>query len=196
MEPPESPTWTPPALISDTPVAPPVSRGLEVKLELVCYDAEGKETSRLCKDADMTLLQIAQFIQAGLMGVSTGLSFKDIAGTSHSQTAQVLAGTPTIEFGTGVTAATFTDFQIQTAAGGTNPVTATVTTISSNTFTVTGTWTNSTGSNVTISELAMYVTTTAGMGTNGTFALTHDVFSGQTVSNGGTAAATLTWTFT
>jgi hypothetical protein len=169
-----------------------------VRLDLVVRDGEGNITSTFSKDSDMTLLQSAQFFIVSQMGV-TGLSFKDTSATAHSQTAQVLAGTPTIEFGTGSTAATWSDYVIQTAAGGTNPVTATVSAITANstngTFTVTATWTNTTGSTVTISELALYVTTTAGMSSNSTFALTHDVFTGQAVSATGTAAATLTFTF-
>ncbi|HTT74267.1 MAG TPA: hypothetical protein VMG99_09045 [Thermoplasmata archaeon] len=186
--------WTPPP--EDADPIPSRGGGFRVKLELVCRDAEGHVTGSWSNEYDQTLLQFAQFVQASFMGVSSGLSFKDTSGTSHTQTGQILAGTPQIAFGTGTTASTFTDYTIQTAAGGTNPVTATVTSISSNTFTVTATWTNSTAGSVSISELAMYVTTTQGMGTESTFALTHDVFTGQNVSVNGTAAATLTFTFT
>lgn len=172
---------------------------VHVKLELLLRDAKGKVCGGGILEYDLTVLQSAQFFVSNQLGVASGLSFKDTSGTSHAQTAQVLSGTPQIEFGTGSTSATWSDFAIQTAAGGTNPVTGTVSAITpggtSGTFTVTGTWTNSTGSSVTISELALYVTTTAGMASNSTFALTHDVFSGQAVPNGGQASATLTYTW-
>lgn len=186
----EADSRNPPAITG----ADPTHHGIRVRLDLVVTNPDGG-THTVTKEYDMTLLQLAQFIQTGLMGVSTGLSFKDTTGTAHSQTAQVLAGTPTIAFGTGVTAATFADYVIQTQVASGSPVAATVTAISSNTFTVTATWTNGTGLTVSVSELAMYVTTTAGMSAEATFALTHDVFTGQAVSNGGTAAATLTFTF-
>jgi hypothetical protein len=188
----ESADFAPPIEAPPTDYRPKLS----VKVDLVCKDADGNVTSAYTNERDQTLLQLAQFTQAALMGVTTGLSFKDTSGTSHTQTAAVLAGTPTIAFGTGTTASTFSDYTIQTAAGGTNPVTATVNAISSNTFTVTATWSNTTGSTVAISELAMYVTTTQGMSSESTFALTHDVFSGQSVLNGGSALATLTFTWT
>jgi len=169
---------------------------LTVTLDLVIRDERGVETGRLHRPADITLLQLAQFTQAALMGVVSGLSFKDTAGTSHAQTAAVTAGTPQIAFGIGSTAAAFTDFKIQTTAGASSDViAATVTAIASNTFTVTATWTNTTAGTISISELAMYVTTTAGMASNSTFALSHDVFTGQGVSANGTAAATLTFTW-
>jgi|SRR5208283_4623129 len=169
------------------------------QLEIVCRDKDGKITSRFEKPMDMTLLQSAQFFVANQLNVS-GLSFKDTSGTAHAQTAQPLSGTPQIAFGTGGSAATWSDNAIQTSAGGaTNPVTAVVSAItpsgSSGTFTVTATWTNSTAGTITVTELALYVTTTAGMASNSTFALTHDTFTGQAVSPSGTAAATLTYTW-
>lgn len=173
--------------------------GVRVRLNVTVRDRQGRITGGHTCEHDMTLLQSAQFFVSNQLGVASGLSFKDTSGSSHAQTAQVLAGTPQIEFGTNSTAANWSDFAIGTAAGGTNPVTATVSAITpastQGTFTVTGMWTNSTGVTVTITELALYVTTTAGMASNSTFALTHDVFTGQAVSNGGTAAATLTYTW-
>jgi hypothetical protein len=168
-------------------------------LNLVCRDADGKVTSTFDKECDMTLLQSAQFFVVSQLNVS-GLSFKDTSGASHAQTAQVLAGTPAIAFGTNGTAATWSDYVIGTSAGGaTNPVGASVTAIvaggASGTFTVTATWNNTTAGTVTITELALYITTTAGMASNSTFAITHDVFTGQAVSASGTAAATLTYTW-
>jgi len=148
---------------------------------------------------DPFVLQAAQFFQAALLGISTGLTFTDITNSTHAQTAEVLAGTVEVAFGIGTTPEAFTDYAIETTAGASSDViAASVTSIvsgsTSGTFTVTATWTNTTVGTIAISELCLYVTTTAGMGTNATFALTHDVFTGQNVSPSGTAAATLTVT--
>jgi hypothetical protein len=167
--------------------------GVKIRLQLVVTNPDGKKLYYDNPD-DITLLQLAQMTQSGLMAL-TGQTIKETGATTQSITGAMTANTPTIEFGTGATAAAFTDYAIQTATTGTNPVTATINAISSNTFTVTATWSNTTGSSVTIGEVAMYVTSTAGVSTNKTYALTHDQFTGVVVSNGGTAAATLTFTW-
>lgn len=173
------------------------SGGVKVRLELMVRDRDGEPCLYFRDEDDTTLLQLAQSIQAGLMAL-TGQSMKDTSAAAHTLTGAVTAGTPQITFGTGVTAATFNDYVIQTAAYGTPTVTATVGAVSTaaGTFTVTGTYTNSSASSVTISEIAMYVTTITGMAAESVFAYTHDEFTGTVVSSGGTAAATLTFTFT
>jgi hypothetical protein len=170
-----------------------VFSGVKIRLQLTVTNPDG---SRLYYDNpdDITLLQLAQMTQSGFMAL-TGQTIKETGGTTQSITGAMTSNTPSLEFGTGGTAASFTDYAIQTAAGGTNPVTATVTAITSNTFTVTGTWNNTTGISVTISEVAMYATSLTGVSSNKTYALTHDQFTGVVVSNGGTAAATLTFTW-
>ena len=172
---------------------------VHVKLEIVVRDAKGNITGGGVLENDITLLQSAQFFVSAQLGVASGLSFKDTATTSHVQTAQVLAGSQQISFGTGATSASWSDFAIQTAAGGTNPVSSTVSAIATQTFTgsftVSATWSNTTGATVSIGELALYCVTTQGAAVNFTAALTHDVFVAQAVSNGGTAAATLTYTW-
>jgi hypothetical protein len=169
---------------------------LKVKLSVTVLsgpDGTGDVLADFNKE-DITLLQLAQALQSGLLGVSS-LSVKNTAGTLNTTTAAITAATPQIAFGTGTIAASFTDYSIETLAGGTNPVSATVGAISGNTFTVAATWNNTTGTVVNISELALYATTTAGFATVETLALTHDVFAAQAVSANGSAAATLTFTF-
>jgi hypothetical protein len=174
-------------------------RGM-IHLTLVCRDAEGNITGTLEDDFDPCTLQTTQFYIASQLGVASGFSFLDTSNSSHAQTAQTLSGTPQIAFGTGTIGVNpYSAHAINTLAGGVNPVTATASAITagsaSGTFTVTATWSNTTGLTVTISELGLYVTTTAGMASNSTFMLTYDTFAGQAVSAGGTAAATLTFTF-
>ena len=177
----------------------PRGRGeIHVKLAFEVYsrpNRQGKLLSRGFKEYDLTVFQLTQFIQASYLAVNAS-SIKEIGGTTQAVTGAITANTPQIEFGTGTTAAAYTDYAIQTGAGGTNPDTASssAATSGANTWTVTATWNNTTGITVSISELALYVTTTAGVTTNHTYCLTHDEFTGQSVSNGGSAAATLTFT--
>ena len=169
-----------------------------VRIEFAVYSKPnrgGKLLSRGYKEADITVFQLSQFMQASWLAVFAA-SITATDGSSQAINSAITANTPKIEFGTGSGSAAYTDTAIFTAAGGTNPVTASSTAASSgaNTWTVTATWNNTTGSSVTITELALYVTSTAGVTTNKTYCLTHDTFTGQVVSNGGSAAATLTFT--
>jgi hypothetical protein len=171
---------------------------IRVSLRMEFRDRDGK-LERVYEDPDDPfVLQLAQALQSGLLAVSS-LSVKNTSGTSNTTNAAITSGTVQIAFGTGVTAEAFTDYAVQTAAGGTNPVSATVSSITngatSGTFTVTATWNNTTGITVTISELSLYVGTVTGFASNPqTLAYSHDVFTGQAVGAGGTAAATLTVT--
>lgn len=169
---------------------------MRVSLDLDCRDKDGNLTSHFHKD-DITVLQLAQSIQAGL-GALTGQTLKATDATTQTVNAAITMGTPKIHFGIGATAAAFTDFTIQTTAGAaTDAPAATINAISSNTFTITATWTNSTAGSISISELAWEAVLITGVTTTGkSYILTHDQFTGQPVSAGGTAAATLTFTFT
>jgi hypothetical protein len=168
--------------------------GLRVVLDMVFAGPDGGQYASYHDEYDSTLLQLAQMTQSAFMALESQ-TIKETGATTQTINSAMAANTPTIEFGTNTAAVTFTDYAIGTAAGGTNPVTATVNAISGSTFTVTATWSNTTGSSVAIAEVAMYVTSTAGVTTNKTYALTHDSFSAVTVSNGGTAAATLSFTW-
>jgi hypothetical protein len=127
------------------------------------------------------------------MNVSLGAAaMLDTGGTARTVAAGSAGTVPQIAFGIGVTAAAFADNKIQTTAGAASDIIAAiVNALSGNTFTVTATWTNTTAGVIAITELAMYITIATFV-----FALTHDVFAGQNVSPSGTAAATLTFTFT
>jgi hypothetical protein len=169
------------------------SRGISVKLDLILRDQDGNVTGEYHCEHDMTLKQLAQGIQEALMAVTLGAgAMLDTGGVTRTVAAGSAGTLPTIHFGIGTTAAAFADNKIQTTAGAApDIITAVVNALSANTFTVTATWTNTTAGTIAISELAMEVTIATFI-----FAITHDVFTGQNVSASGTAAATLTFTFT
>jgi hypothetical protein len=168
------------------------SRGISVKLDLILRDQDGKVTGEYHCEHDMTLKQLAQAIQEAIMASTVSGTMLDTGGVARTVAAGSAGTAPAIHFGIGVTAAAFADNKIQTTAGAaTDAPAATITALSANTFTVTATWTNSTAGTIAISELAMEVTIATFI-----FAITHDVFAGQNVSASGTAAATLTFTFT
>lgn len=167
-----------------------VQAGLWVTTE---PNGAGSVTAMYRDPDDITLLQLAQLIQADLMG-ALGLSVKTTQGATYSFV-PFLAGTAQISFGSGTTPATPTDSAIQTALGGTNPVGATVQAVSGTLWNVAATWNNTTGGSVWVSEMAMYVTAGTISGTN-VYALTRDVFGTQLVSPGGSATGTLTFAFT
>ena len=169
--------------------------GVRVKQELRIYsgpDATGELVWSGHREMDMTLQQFAQMVQEA--GMALAVTMTDTAGTAVAVAAGSAGTAPQIAFGSGTTAAAWSDHVIEVLATGTNPVSAVINAVSagstSGTFTVTATWSNASGGNITISELAMYITIAAN-----TYAYTHDVFTGQVVSNGGSAAATLTFTF-
>lgn len=175
--------------------------GIHVCLALEVYEGAngtGRLLSKLVKENDITLFQLSQFFQSSYLAVNAS-SIKEVGGTTQAVTGAITANTPAIQFGTGTTAAAYADFAIQTVVsqtGGATPIAASssAATSGANTWTVTATWNNNTGGSVTVSELALYVTSTAGVAANKTYCLTHDVFTGTAVSNGGSAAATLTFT--
>jgi len=162
---------------------------VKVSLSLKCYDKDGKLTSDLSDSYDQTGAQWAQAFQEAILALA--VTMKDTSATNRSIVAGSAGSSPKIAFGTGTTASSFSDYSIQTQVASGSPVNATANALSGNTFTVTATWTNNTGGTVSVSELALYVTIATF-----TFCLTHDVFTGQNVSNGGQASATLTFTFT
>jgi hypothetical protein len=156
----------------------------------------GRLTGVYQNDHDITLFQLTQFIQSSYLAVNAS-SIKETGGTTQAVTGAITSNTPSIAFGKGVTAAAYTDFAIQTTAGALSDIIAAASsaaTSGANTWTITATWTNTTAGTIAISELALYVTTTAGVAANKTYCLTHDVITGQNVSPNGTALATLTWT--
>ena len=168
-----------------------VGGGLRVSARLDVLDGRGRLVSSVWRPYDMTLKQCAQIFQLNVAGIAGPLTVTDTSNTGRSVSAGSSITATQIAFGTGTTPAAFTDYTIQTQVASGSPVTATVNGLSSNTFTITASWSNSTGSSVTVSELACYLT----IGGH-TFAITHDVFTGQAVANGQSGLATLTFTWT
>jgi hypothetical protein len=169
---------------------------MRITLDLDVYEPDGTFKTHFHKE-DITVLQLAQAIQSSYMALFTA-TLKATDATTQVIASAVTMNAPKIHFGIGATAAAFADFAIQTTAGAaTDAPAATINAISANTFTVTATWTNSTAGTISISELALECVLTAGVTTTGkSYILTHDQFAGQAVSASGTAAATLTFTFT
>jgi hypothetical protein len=172
--------------------------GFKVALDVVGYEPDGRVVGTYHNESDLITQQWAQFVILQILNQTSTLTVTDTTNTGRS-----IVGTPatitalTIVGGTGTTAASVTDYVIQTAAsttGTTSTVAATVnwateSSGTSGTFTVTGTFTNSSGSTINYSELCLYVTNAAH-----TFAITHDVFTAVPVSNTGTLAITYTIT--
>lgn len=167
--------------------------GVKLKLHLEAKDEQGNITGVYDNPNDLATNQFAGFINTNLL--DTGETIKDTAGTGNAISANSAATSPTIVAGTGTTAAAVTDYALQTpVSGSSGSVGATVGAPSgsgtSGTITITGTITNSSGSNITYSEVGIEIT----VGGN-TYLISHDVFTGLTVSNGGTLAVTYTLTY-
>jgi hypothetical protein len=185
-------------VIQKTDEVPQMGGRTGLKLELVARDGDGNITGTYCNENDLITQQFAQFAILNIFNQLATLTVTDTTNTARS-----IVGTPatitalTIVGGTGATAASVTDYVIQTAAsttGTSSTVAATVNWVVessgvSGSFTITGTFTNTSGSTITYSELALYVTNAAHL-----FAITHDVFTGVAVSNTGTLAITYTLT--
>jgi hypothetical protein len=185
--------------------------GIRCELEIVVRDAEGNVVETRRKPDDLFTVAFVNIFAAALANVAT--STTDQSGTSRAMgTLPLLVGNAQsgswpsglcIYFGTGTTPAAFTDHAIETSAGGTNPVgiaAPTTPVSSSNSFTYAATWTNSTGSSVTVAEVATYFVSTDVSGylfgaNSWAFCITHDTFTGVAVPNSGTATATYTWMF-
>jgi hypothetical protein len=194
------------ALLSGRTFIRPPPGCVRVSLTLETYSGPnktGKLLSKIFLPFDITVFQLTQFLQASYLATDAS-SIKEVGGTTQAVTGAITgtsatAGTCGIQFGTGTTAAAYADYAIQTAVsqtGGSTPIAASSSAASSgaNTWTITATWNNNTGGSVTVSELAWYCQTSAGVATNKVYCLTHDEFTGTAVSNGGSAAATLTFT--
>ena len=148
---------------------------------------------------DMGLYAFAASLIANVFNQSnTATSVPDTGNTSRSWAANSAVSALSLVAGSGVTGPTFPDYVIDTAiAGGSGTATPTVgTTItslgSSGTFLITGTFTNSSGSNKTYGNVGIYVTANTYV-----FMLAHDQTngaSGYVVSNSGTVALTYTIT--
>lgn len=170
---------------------------MQICVKMVAYDELGRITGVYENPYDLGTKAFAQLIQNNIL--DTAESITDTTNTSRSLTVNSAATVPMIVAGTGTTAAAFTDYALSSIAsggtyGGSNSSgnqAATVNAISSNTFTVTATITNTSGSTIAYSEVGMAVTVATY-----TFLIAHDVFTALNVSNNGTLAVTYTLTFT
>jgi hypothetical protein len=168
----------------------------KVKLELVARDGNGNITATYCNDNDLITQQWAQFVYTQIFGVAG--TIKSTTGTGYNNTAWGTLSALTLASGTGATAASVTDYVIQTpvSPAGSGTCAGTLSAFpsessgTSGSFTVTGTITNSSGSTITYSELGIEMTDAA----SHVYLLTHDVFTGVPVSNTGTLAITYTIT--
>jgi hypothetical protein len=158
-------------------------------------DKRGMLITHGFKDIDLTTQWFASLVEVSMMGQTVSVLTTNASG--FSVTAGTATNTPQISFGVGTTSALYSDHAIGTATTGTNPVTATVSAVSVNnsvsgSWNLTATWNNTTGNTVNISELATYLVNALSSGM--IYCVTHDVFAAQAVSNGGSAAATITIT--
>lgn len=148
---------------------------------------------------DMGLYAFAAALIANVFDTAnTASSVPDTSNTSRSWAANSAMSALSLVAGSGVTTPAFGDYVIDTAiAGGSGTATptvgATITNLTtSGTFLITGTFTNSSGSNKTYGNIGIYVTANTFV-----FMLAHDLTnggSGYVVSNLGTVAATYTVT--
>jgi hypothetical protein len=174
-----------------------------IDLKIEARDAEGNLTAVREGPANMTLKQFAQLCQSDLL--NTAESVTDVTNSSQSVTAgQALttATTPCIVAGTNASSATFTDYKLGNIAGtagystpgGSGNIAGTVNAVAGQSFTVTGTITNTSGSSITYAEVGIAVSATISAATH-SFLICHDNFTGVVVSNNGTLAVTYTLSF-
>src|SRR5271169_3162503 len=119
---------------------------------------------------DMAIRAMAWGMQLNLF--KTNETMQDVTGASNPETANTAITAVNIHAGSGVTAPSFTDFQIETPLSNTGTtafVTAVMHAISGAAFTVTGTLTNSTGSTITYGNLGLEITLNSH-----TYLVTHD----------------------
>ncbi len=157
-------------------------------------DPYGVLTGVYKNEYDLGTKQFAQLVQTNIL--DTAQTITNTSGTGESIAVNSASTSPTILAGTGTTAAAVTDYALQTpTSGSSGSIAATINAYSgsgtSGNFTVTGTITNTSGSTITYSEVGIEVTVSTY-----TFLITHDVFTGLSVSNNGTLAVTYTITFT
>lgn len=172
---------------------------LSLCLKLTVRDAEGNITAEYENPYDLATKALAQQIQNNIL--DTAESIVDVTNTARALSANDAATAPYIVAGTTSTAAAFTDYALGDGTTNTDYKTngnyaqsATINAISSNTFTVTATITNASGSSITYREIGLANTIATYQ-----FLLAHDIpngSTGYTVSNNGTLQVTYTATFT
>ncbi len=164
-------------------------------------DDKAKDPNHACKGGfvgitdkwdDISVTALAGLILNNIL--NTAQSVKDTTNTARALSANSAASALTIIAGSGTTTPAFTDYSLTTAiSGSSGTVSGTANAISGTSFTVTGTLTNSSGGDLTYAEIGITVTVATYV-----FLLTHDLTNGSTgyvISNGGTGATTITFSF-
>ena len=156
-------------------------------------DCKGGIIGTVTKDFDQSVIAFAQLLRTNIFAASD--TIVDLTNTSRAISANQANTSPTIVAGTSGTAPAFSDYKLGTATSGSSGfIAGTVNTMSSNTFTITGTVANSSGSTITYAELGLTV-----VNSTWTFLVAHDTInsgSGFPVSTGGNLQSTYTVTCT
>lgn len=153
---------------------------------------------------DMGTRGFSAFLIASVFATATTADIKDTSNTSRTVTANAVTSAIKLMAGDGTTAPVFSNYQIQDSGAAGSPVLAgdapiaatvnnTITDNSSNgTFTITGTFTNTSGANETYGNIGISL-----VALTWTFMVAHDRTngaSGYVVSAAGTVAVTYTIT--
>jgi hypothetical protein len=167
---------------------------MRICVKAVARDINGLITGVYDNPYDIGVKALAQFLQSNIF--DTAETITDVTNTGRSISANSASTAIYINAGTGTTAAAFTDYKLTTTSStynsnGSYSQAGTVNAISSNTFTITATITNNSGSTIAYSEVGLSNTAATYQ-----FLLSHDVFTALNVSNNGTLAVTYTLTFT
>jgi hypothetical protein len=195
------------ATVVASSVAGEPAGGIRVHLHLEARDPDGKITGVYDNPNDRTVTAFAQFIQANIMVTTpTSLSetLNDVQGVNKASsisTGQAMT-TPVIVGGTTSTGSTFADYALGDGTTNTDYKTtsyycntATIHALTSNTYTVTSTLTNSGSPAISFAEVGMAITAATFQ-----FLLLHDApLTGgpfNVSGGGGTLAVTYTLTFT
>lgn len=156
-------------------------------------DCKGGIIGTITKDFDQSVIAFAQLLRTNIFAASD--TIVDLTNTSRAINANQANTSPTIVAGTSGTAPAFSDYKLGTATSGSSGfIAGTVNTMASNTFTITGTVANSSGSTITYAELGLTV-----VNSTWTFLVAHDTInsgSGFPVSTGGNLQSTYTVTCT
>jgi hypothetical protein len=146
--------------------------------------------SNLCTAA------FAGLVQANIFNSAANPTIKDTGGVLRSVAANSAVSALTMAAGTGVTAAAVADFAMQAQTAGSSgsitagiTISATTETGVSGTFTIVGTFTNTTAGTVAYAEVGITMTAATFV-----FLVTHDVFAALSVSVNGTLQVTYTLT--
>ena len=157
-------------------------------------DCKGGIVGDFVDDFDRSVLAFLGLLQTNIFAL-TSASITDTGNTVRTVNANQATTAPTVVAGTGSTAPALADYKLQSQSASTSGTQAgTINAISTNTFTVTATITNSSGSTITYAELGMTV-----VNSTWTFLIAHDTINSGTgfpVSNGGNMSCTYTLTAT